>query len=144
MSAVSDGTSHYILGSRSVASSIRTTMRVSYYAPNYLDRLPTELFPLIIDNIGLDLVAHVTFCKLLPRVKHCYKGRGRAFWEPICRTSGLVCPQCSRDDDRAWSSFAIECGEHAERCKHPACGMTRLRENGKPLIHPRISMKSTT
>lgn len=109
-------------------------MEASYPA-NYLERLPTELFPIIIENIGLDLIAHVSFSKLILRIGLCYGGRGKGFWEPICRASGLEGSKCALDSDESWESFAFKCVEHALSCSHPACGITRLRENGEPLVH---------
>lgn len=111
------------------ATLVSTTMNVSH-PTNCLELLPTELFPIIIDHINLDLVAHVYFYKLLPRISACYAGRGRDFWEPICRASGLGCPIGVITLEDEWQKFAFECAEHAATCPHPACGLTRLRENG--------------
>lgn len=110
-------------------------------ATSYLELLPLELISIIFENIGHDLVAHVTFSKLRPDIyEFCYKNRGRGFWEPILRASGLSTLELSEHDLETdaslssrgqWEKLAGECVAHAETCKHPRCGMPRLRENGK-------------
>lgn len=87
---------------------------------SYLGLLPTELFPIIIDDIGLDLIAHFSFSKLHPRITTCYTRRGQAFWEPVCRASGLNCAAYVLATDGQWWEAAFQCAEHALACKHPA------------------------
>ncbi len=108
---------------------------------NYLERLPLELITLIFDNLGHDLVAHVTFSELRPDIyDFCYKGRGRKFWKPILRASGLSTLEHSKHDTESteltsheWEKLARECVKHAEVCTHPECGFVLLRENGENL-----------
>lgn len=107
---------------------------------NYLERLPLELITMIFDNLGHDLVAHVTFSELRPDIyDFCYKGRGRKFWKPILRASGLSTLEHSKHDTESteltsheWEKLARECVKHAEVCTHPECGFV-LRENGENL-----------
>lgn len=104
---------------------------------NYLELLPLELIYTIFEDLGHDLVAHVTFSKLRPDIyEFCYEGRGRDFWKPVLRASGLSTLELSEHDHESltsheWEDLARECVAHAESCKHPRCGMARLRENGK-------------
>lgn len=105
---------------------------------NYLELLPLELISMISNNLGHDLVAHVTFSTLRPDIyEFCYKDKSREFWRHILRASGLSTLERSQHDDESlvspgdWEKLARECVAHAEVCKHPKCGMARLRENGK-------------
>lgn len=103
---------------------------------NLLDTLPLELISLIFDNIGYDLVAHVTFSKLRPYIYDCcYRNRGPTFWQPVLRASGIGRLEDKDElaEDDAWERLAFECVEHATTCLHPECGMVLLRSNGKPL-----------
>lgn len=102
-----------------------------------LDTLPLELISLIFDNIGHDLVAHVAFSKLRPYIYDCcYRNRGRAFWQPVLRASGIgrLHKDDNLDEDDAWERLAFECVEHAVVCSHHECGMTLLRKNGMLLL----------
>ncbi|KAI0766009.1 hypothetical protein BC629DRAFT_902481 [Irpex lacteus] len=114
----------------SFASFSQTTMVASY-----LDRLPLEIISMISDALGDDLVAHVTFSTLRPDISgFCYSDKGRDFWQPKLRASGLSLPddedeEFDRDDDDWWECLAFKCVEHAETCQHSKCGMARLREN---------------
>ena len=98
----------------------------------YIDRLPTELYPIVIDHIGPDLISHVYFSRLNPRIASCYVGLGRAFWEPVLRESGLgsLAVESTAMLDEDWETVAVQCAEHVVSCQHPACGMGRLRANG--------------
>ncbi len=111
----------------------------SRMSTSYIDLLPLELISIIFDNIGHDLVSHVTFSTLRPDIyEFCYKDRGREFWQPILRASGLSTLERSKHAAEArdltsraeWEELARECVAHAETCRHPKCGMARLRENG--------------
>ncbi|KAI0692488.1 hypothetical protein BC835DRAFT_1356900 [Cytidiella melzeri] len=100
-------------------------------ATSYVDLLPTELYPMIIEHIGFDLISHVYFSQLNARIEACYRCLGRAFWEPVCRASGLACQPAEHASltNEDWADLAFECAGHALSCQHPACGMGRLREN---------------
>lgn len=104
---------------------------------SYLDRLPLEIISMISNALGNDLVGHVTFSTLRPDIsRFCYSDKGRDFWQPKLRASGLSLPddedeEFDRDDDDWWECLAFKCVEHAETCQHSKCGMARLRENGE-------------
>ncbi|GJE99938.1 hypothetical protein PsYK624_162140 [Phanerochaete sordida] len=96
----------------------------------FLD-LPNELLPFIKDGLGCDLAAHVCYFKLCARTQACYDDISAppAFWKRLVRANGLGLSKLETDTSERWKAIAMRCGEHAQRCEHPACGERRLEEN---------------
>ena len=94
-----------------------------------LSRLPNELLVIIRDYIGYDLEGQVGFFTLSPRTAALFDTLPAAFWQTLCRDSGLGALKAQQDaGEVCWRDTALECVAHAWSCQHPACGRDRLRE----------------
>ena len=98
------------------------------------DLFPAELWLYIKSHFSeWDLLTHVAFSLISESLTEFLYGdedEEAAFWEALCFKNGLgVLPE-EAANSVSWKPVALDRMMDAFRCKHPACGVARLRVNG--------------